>query len=90
MTSLNGKDYTQRKPFKNPTIYKVGQIRKFDGIYYTITSILRITQGSFGIYGYPVSQTIKLDMCEEAQKRREGGQLNVMLTGRLLFVEKLS
>ena len=86
MTSLNGKNYNSPKPFKNITIYKVGQLRQGN----LITAILRITDNQFGIYGYPITQPVKLDLCKEQQERREKGQMNVTVTGRFLFVEKIN
>ncbi len=84
MTSLNGKDYTILKPWANPTKYEVGQIRSGS----IITAITRITDKTFGIYGYPMSQTIKLDYCKDQQSRREKGQ-KVTTIGNLMFVEKI-
>lgn len=89
MISLNGKDYSQRKPFSNPTKYQVGQIRKVDDLYYTITAIERVTDKQFNVYGYPVSQTIKLELCKEEQRQRELGRLNVRVCGKQLFVVKV-
>ena len=90
MTSLNGKNYNSPKPFKNITVYKVGQVRTYNNSKVMITAILRITDNQYGIYSYPIQQSVKLDLCQEQQDRREKGQMNIIVTGRLLFVEKIN
>ncbi len=84
MTSLNGKDYTILKAWTNPTKYSVGQIRSGS----IITAIIKITDKQYGIYGYPVSQAIKLDFCKDQQTRREKGQ-KIDIIGKMMFIEKI-
>ena len=86
--SLNGKDYTERKPFKNTTSYQVGQIRTFGGENYVITAIGAINKTTLGIYAYPATQAIKLAEYKDLQARRERGQVNVYKPGKLVATVK--
>lgn len=80
-----GEGYTQRQPFTNNTGYHVGQVKVVNGKPVIITAIVRITDKQFSIYGMDATLPMKVDYFTDCQERRESGQINVYLPGKVLF-----
>lgn len=83
--SLSGKDFTERKPFKNPTNFKVGQIRTVNEEQFVVSAIVRVTDKQYNIYGVSISTDLKLTEFHDYQKRRENGQIKVYTPGKVII-----
>jgi len=87
--SLSGKDYTMPSPFKNPTSYKVGQIRTINSEQFIVTAIVRVTDREFKIYGIPPNPDLRLKEYHDFQSRREKGQIKVYTPGKVMLTIQL-
>lgn len=87
---FNGKQkFTQKKPFTNLSGLQIGQKVIWKDQEWIVSAIVRLTDTSFGIYGYKNdSGGFNYGKCKDEQERRERGQISVFLSGYKIMDRK--